>query len=61
MSALEPIELAERTAPRRCETCSDHDEECVDVVDKVRCWLYDPARGMCPFLRHDATQPKDTP
>lgn len=31
--------------------CSDHDDECPDVPNKVRCWLYDPARGMCPFLR----------
>lgn len=32
-------------------TCLDHDEDCDDVKDKVHCWLYQPARGMCPFLR----------
>jgi hypothetical protein len=36
-----------------CKTCSDHDEECEDIADKVNCWLYDPGRGMCPFLRKD--------
>ena len=34
--------------------CADHDEECPDVVDKVHCWLYDPARGACPFLRSES-------
>jgi hypothetical protein len=33
--------------------CSDHDDECPEVIDKVKCWLYDPAKGMCPFLRGD--------
>ncbi|MFM0566952.1 hypothetical protein PQQ88_01210 [Paraburkholderia caledonica] len=23
---------------------------CLGVVDKVHCWLYDPQRGMCPYL-----------
>lgn len=32
-------------------TCSDHDGDCAEVEDKVHCWLYDPAKGMCPFLR----------
>ena len=31
--------------------CKDHDEDCVGVECKVTCWLYDPARGMCPYLR----------
>lgn len=34
-----------------CRDCSDRDEDCHNVVDKTACWLYDPARGMCPFLR----------
>ncbi|MNL49494.1 hypothetical protein D3C87_1724330 [compost metagenome] len=34
--------------------CADHDDECPDVPNKVTCWLYDPARGVCPFLRSDA-------
>jgi hypothetical protein len=32
-------------------TCTDHDEDCEEVGCKVTCWLYDPQRGMCPYLR----------
>ena len=32
-------------------TCSDYDEDCPEVVCKVTCWLYDPQRGLCPYLR----------
>jgi hypothetical protein len=35
-------------------TCTDHDHECPDVVDKVACYLYDPQRGMCPYLRSES-------
>lgn len=31
--------------------CADHDADCDHVENKVGCWLYDPARGFCPFLR----------
>jgi len=31
--------------------CSDYDEDCDDVPDKVHCYLYDPVRGYCPYLR----------
>lgn len=31
--------------------CRDLDDECPDVACKTSCWLYDPGRGMCPFLR----------
>jgi hypothetical protein len=31
--------------------CRDFDEDCDDVADKVKCYLYDPAKGMCPYLR----------
>jgi hypothetical protein len=31
--------------------CMDQDDDCEDVKDKVHCWLYDPQRGMCPYLR----------
>ena len=41
----------------KCEgstpTCSDFDEDCDEVRDKVICYLYDPQRGMCPYLRAD--------
>jgi len=32
-------------------TCRDYDEDCQDVKDKIHCYLYDPAKGMCPYLR----------
>lgn len=31
--------------------CRDFDEDCHDIKDKVHCYLYDPAKGMCPYLR----------
>jgi hypothetical protein len=34
-----------------CDDCTDYDEDCADLEDKVGCWLYDPGRGMCPYLR----------
>ncbi len=30
--------------------CSDHDSDCADL-DHLHCYLYDPAKGYCPFLR----------
>ena len=39
-----------RLAPPRC---TDFDEDCEDVEDKVKCFLYDPAKGYCPYLRKD--------
>lgn len=51
------IELPEPTddileVPRDCQSdCADKDEDCDDVRNKVVCWLHDPGRGMCPYLR----------
>ena len=42
---VEPAQVA------KCPNCSDHDEDCDDLPDKVNCWLYAPERGMCPYLR----------
>jgi hypothetical protein len=30
--------------------CSDFDEDCEEVENKVNCWLYQPECGLCPFL-----------
>lgn len=38
-------------AEREACSCSDHDEDCEDLPDKVNCWLYAPEKGMCPYLR----------
>lgn len=35
--------------------CKDLDNECPDVKCKLSCWLYDPARGLCPFLSTGST------
>jgi len=35
-------------------TCKDLDEDCFSIHAEggcLACWLYDPAKGMCPFLR----------
>lgn len=33
-------------------TCRDFDDDCDEIADKVHCYLYDPAKGMCPYLRN---------
>jgi len=40
---------------QRPPVCSDFDEDCDDIQDKVHCWLYDPAKGRCPFLSKEAS------
>lgn len=30
--------------------CADYDDDCADIPCKVHCWLYDPERGICPYL-----------
>jgi hypothetical protein len=35
---------------QRPPVCSDFDEDCVEVPNKLHCWLYDPAKGRCPYL-----------
>jgi hypothetical protein len=49
VAGIEHATLPERQ--KRCPDCSDLDEDCPDVLDKVNCWLYAPERGMCPYLR----------
>lgn len=41
-------------------TCKDFDHECPDVRNKLACWLYDPQRGMCPYLRALPSQGKNS-
>jgi hypothetical protein len=34
--------------------CKDHDEDCPGIFAEgycLKCWLHDPARGFCPYLR----------
>jgi hypothetical protein len=34
--------------------CRDHDEECPSIFAEghaLDCWLYDPSKGFCPYLR----------
>jgi len=33
--------------------CKDWTEDCVEIEREgyaLRCWLYDPAKGVCPFV-----------
>ena len=56
------LEAAAKAADAPCKVCSDHDDDCDEIADKVHCWLYDPARGMCPYLRAAASMAaKETP
>jgi hypothetical protein len=53
-------ELPEPVAKKEAQcTCADHDEDCPGLEDKVGCWLYDPGRGMCPYLRAAIRKPSD--
>lgn len=47
------VEIASEQIAKGCATCADYDDECPDVRDKVACYLYDPGRGMCPYLRSE--------
>lgn len=47
--------LAERQVAD-ISTCRDFDKDCEAVPDKAHCWLYDPAKGMCPYLRAKGSQ-----
>jgi hypothetical protein len=41
--------------------CADHDEDCPGVACKTTCWLYQPERGFCPYLKDDAKAKLTTP
>lgn len=43
--------LTAEPAKTHCPSCSDFDEDCEDIADKVHCYVYAPERGMCPYLR----------
>lgn len=49
------IEQAEGV--KQTPTCRDFDEDCDEIADKVHCYLYEPAKGMCPFLRAERNEP----
>ena len=48
-----PSPLQKRT------TCADYDEDCYGIEDKAHCYMYDPTRGMCPFLSSHSPEIED--
>ncbi len=34
--------------------CADYDNDCPGFDTALACWLYDPMKGYCPFLRQQA-------
>lgn len=44
------VERAKAEVTREPPRCADFDEDC-DDLDHLHCYLYDPQRGYCPFLR----------
>jgi len=50
-----------RAIPTQATDCSDKDDDCQDVANKVKCWTYAPERGMCPYLRAAAAIGEKTP
>lgn len=45
-----------KAAPNK-RWCADLDDDCRLVRDKLGCWLYDPARGLCPYLSAERPPP----
>jgi hypothetical protein len=31
--------------------CSDRDSDCRHITDKLGCYVFDPQKGRCPYLR----------
>lgn len=48
MTLIERLETLD--APDRVPVCSDYDNDCAKVPSKINCFLYDPAKGRCPYL-----------
>jgi hypothetical protein len=48
---MTPTEIEAGDERRVLSTCRDFDDDCDEVPDKVHCYLHDPAKGMCPYLR----------
>jgi hypothetical protein len=43
--------------------CRDHDEDCPSIFaegNAMKCWLYDPDKGFCPYLRSTGSEPEHT-
>ncbi len=47
--------------PADTPMCADHDDECPNVRNKTVCWLYEPARGYCPYLIDAASAAGENP
>lgn len=48
---LKPVTITDCARNR----CGDFDEDCFDIGEVMPggflgCWMYDPAKGYCPFL-----------
>lgn len=37
--------------------CRDFDADCFGITDKLNCWKYDIAQGVCPFLSGEMNDP----
>ena len=56
---IKPVTLKKKS--ESFNWCADYDDECPDVECKLTCWLYDPCRGLCPFLSSTGRDEKTTP
>jgi len=50
MTLIERLEALSEPDREMPPLCADLDEDCDEVDNKLRCWLYDPIKGRCPFL-----------
>ena len=48
-----PKRDADERDPRR-PRCADFDEDCFGL-NHLKCYLHDPAKGVCPFLSKDVS------
>ncbi len=55
VAELEGVPVVAVALARTCDgpMCSDLDNECPDVLDKVACWLHAPELGLCPYLQRE--------
>lgn len=44
------LETREEEIVQPLAVCADLDSDCADVPCKTTCWLYQPERGICPYL-----------
>lgn len=43
--------MAKKSKGDKVPRCEDYDSDCEHLDDHLKCFLHDPIRGYCPYLR----------